>query len=702
MGEQFSLADRLAEITELNRVVRPEEAESLMRSTLAELDGVELVANVQSIQDCIGTFLKRRRKILTEEFEKLLSKAHNVEIAELQWSLLNERWNQFRILVCPATAGDENQLRESTNDLSESIAKLNSLDEPRRFSAKVEALESEIQNYISETMVTWFSALVAACEERISQIQDDKLIEANRLINYLAKKLEHAENFIPLCDRRVSVRDKNSDFKYKVSIRLLEAELSDDLAGEPWVFDLIRNLITSSPDVINLYGNSKALILPLLLQENPKHEYPLVRNDLATFIRRIITYCTTKKTPLQFSQEFKDLSAADLYLASKYGGEASLNLDGLTWEYVTVFLRDEKRLRKFMVEGLQPRIAENAFHHLRQVLKIGSEEELRDLNLEAFESGVNYLPREDFATKTTRFDVKSNRYYRASQKRSGLRGFFIGLDRQSGVQVAAFVFYDSSDEHAACEFIGYMEERQAPKNESRTSTFEFSLPKHLHFQIGENSGQAISIKKFLEINTRKVASMNNSSDRQNLSALLWSITKLIEDNVESIEKEYWTNLTNNFFEWRNKRTSACEVYSRLQSEKTKIFSTWNLIRFASIDGKFILIKWIVYVLEEINLHWDKICCPSCGGKDFQLTPHRITSLGTLLGKFKCSCNYEIPKLTLLAHCVQCGHQPLVIGSSKVCGACFGLICGWIEKDKPICGACKCKPSLSLPIPYGQK
>jgi hypothetical protein len=119
------------------------------------------------------------------------------------------------------------------------------------------------------------------------------------------------------------------------------------------------------------------------------------------------------------------------------------------------------------------------------------------------------------------------------------------------------------------------------------------------------------------------------------------------------------------------------------------------VHLPPIDGRPLLCRWIAEVLRPLAKNWDRIRwpgCERCGERAGtpRLQKARMTSEGTIYGRMTCEgCRAELGgKVTLLTHCHNCAHSPLIIGRNPTCTRCNGLVCEYAEGGLRRCKCCK--------------
>lgn len=404
---------------------------------------------------------------------------------------------------------------------------------------------------------------------------------------------------------------------------------------------------------------------------------------------------------------------------------------------------DEQLLHRFMVAGVQPRIAELEFRRVaRSVLALQGP--LLDLNLE-----VDPFHPQDVrdAATGTEFDVKSNvllaadvegrRRHRpgAPRRAMGLRGFFIGVGPRgrlepalhdleeepivapdepaaappgaAKIQLAAMVFHARSDDRLWWSFIGtapesaLFEHRHGrTERHRRVLPFAFSLPGA--FDTEEWAEHLPAFRALVSAahddrDPRADAHADNDpSERVNPhrgpvdvldpSAVLMSLDRA-EDPYErpvGPDERAWRWLTNEVLR-RGRDRPVDEVVRWARDQTATLTSPWMLHRPVEVDRHPLLEEWLESALVPLARHMDEARCPTdlCGLPG-TLEFRSLSSDGTLLALLQCQQGHA-EEVTVLAHCHDCGEAPLVIGVCGTCPTCNGLRCDGRNGD---CDRCK--------------
>jgi len=425
--------------------------------------------------------------------------------------------------------------------------------------------------------------------------------------------------------------------------------------------------------------------------------------------------------------------------------------DDWNWRNVRSLLRrnggrdDSRDLSDFRVAGLQPRIAELAFAEIHSSLSDCSPGDLRDLNREAIASIETWsilspprLPSEDWEDEKRRYDVKSNLYYSSYESKLGLRGFLIkdvaAEKANSEVLLPGIIFHNAYEEGCDWSFVGWLRPRSVPEPVGRRlSAFYFESPMICRARALDD---ASSESKFSAIKTvfSVLSADNAASDEEPSRAIvhrpvspvrkchpvvpliylqpkfvpgldqlsqiqravleqLWKQTDRLtkeakEDRPVRLERQIWEAATRSVFELRSEGNSQQTVNDVLQEYGDLISSKWFPVHLPRIGSKTLLRNWIDSVLVPINDHWHETECPECCNTNgIRILPTRQTSESSIWGRLNCKCGFD-QEVTLLTHCHECGHYPLIIGREKLCGQCCGLRCSWRGDKSMTCDHCK--------------
>jgi len=394
----------------------------------------------------------------------------------------------------------------------------------------------------------------------------------------------------------------------------------------------------------------------------------------------------------------------------------------------------------FKVRALQPRIAELAFPKCHRIVRGEACGRPRDLNANALVglpswsvSAVKSLYRrrseelaEDWEDNTTRYDVKSNLYFRShhkSQDKSfGMRGFLVDVDaeieRNTTIQIPGIIFHDTSDSDASWTFIGQLEPTALPSKTSRkqrVSPFFFALPEQNYISLRQcfRNG-ADQIVKFIS-QVRRAATCEATPCNPIVPIICgddWTPTSEVTEREAAILESFslaraestkwhnqaqplsvvvWLGLTRLVFDLRSSGASKEFVAAVIKEADALCSSLWFPVPLARLGAETLLAKWIRAVLQPLNEFWSEIACPSCGlsGKNIVIKPTNLSDDGALTGSLSCECGSEYDAATLLTHCHRstCGPFPLIIGKNNICRECRGLICT-NAKNGFVCRACK--------------
>jgi hypothetical protein len=443
-------------------------------------------------------------------------------------------------------------------------------------------------------------------------------------------------------------------------------------------------------------------------------------NALVVYLRFVIS----PPVDLCGTTAYSTLSAEDLFLgACYYEGDASFILASQSrWDHNSLKMvlskeNNGRALNNFNVRGLQPRIAELAFYRIYGLLHGGrGQDKLRDLNLEclrrytlpwSLNSKPNLPPADWEDGDKARYDVKCNIFYRSKQRKNGLRGFLIKV-KQPYIQPQSFpcfIFTDTNDESCSWVYVGeYQPTSTVGQIEDRVLPFSLRLPESSRciLSIGDHDaslGMLLLKDPWLRIGWQLATGMRVAQTQRELtvaeSLLHTFVERCLQERTSTfLEYALWKALTDVTFD------ACCQhdrqsVGSFLELVNELLLSLALPIRLPRFDGAPILSRWITDVLSPLNENWDHIQCAQCGSSArekgvIQLRITQMTSEGTVYGEMTCTqCNNLTSKVTLLTHCHECNHYPLIIGKNPVCSNCVGLVCEWREHDgENRCKACK--------------
>lgn len=203
-------------------------------------------------------------------------------------------------------------------------------------------------------------------------------------------------------------------------------------------------------------------------------------DDVVAYLR----FLTNEPPRLSGTSSYHTLTPEDLFLGACYYDQPSSSpkqklppaspilKEQLQWDYQSLkhALSDGKEgsdtlyLNTFKVAGLQPRIAELAFHEVYGRLHgVAAANRLCDLNIECVKQLVPpwrldsrpRLPAADWEDgHKQRYDVKCNLFYRTKQAKVGLRGFFITRSEVPNHTFPGFVFTESNGESCSWVYVG--------------------------------------------------------------------------------------------------------------------------------------------------------------------------------------------------------------------------------------------------------
>ncbi|MDB4438253.1 hypothetical protein N9195_01550 [bacterium] len=197
----------------------------------------------------------------------------------------------------------------------------------------------------------------------------------------------------------------------------------------------------------------------------------LMSSDLKGFrpVLEFLRFLLTPRPNLRGSTSFDELSPQDLFLAACYYngrgqvGEALEQIHDWSLESLRGQLTIHD-LRKFLVRGVQPRVAEMAFEQILR--EFNPEGSALDLNLQKIKNdvlehpGKKRLPPADWQTAGGDLvDVKCNLFFRSKAPSLGLRGLLINRPDRENVEWVGFVFHASSDDNCSWSYLGTMSRR---------------------------------------------------------------------------------------------------------------------------------------------------------------------------------------------------------------------------------------------------
>lgn len=437
-------------------------------------------------------------------------------------------------------------------------------------------------------------------------------------------------------------------------------------------------------------------LLPLLTNETPNEFSPLIE-----FLRFIVV-----AMPLLAGRtRFDELTETDVYLAACYYSDHTITRRISNWQLSEIRKElDERIYKRFLVEGMQPRIAELAFGTIYSRLHNGRR--LADLNAD-FAMSMNdlkptkNLPPADWKDASgVLIDVKCNLYFRSRADHCGLRGFMIKRPESLDVSYFGIVFHQTSDDD--CSWLGVgtysracaeeLELSQAGSGE-RVIPFLFALPEKFRFNVDLTDEEYQCVMALLT-DQRMRHAWALAAGRQPCvptaaSQPMKRFMELLSLKPQiPLEFRLWRALTEAALEGCSKQQFD-DVKGMLDDAVALLRDEFLPVRLAQIDGTSLIERWIDSVLRPIACHFHEISCPGCGSGDFSLKLKRITSGGAIYGTMKCNgdCHDVHDRITILTHCHKCNAYPIILGKSEVCRKCFGLICDHTRNGEP-CRACK--------------
>lgn len=421
--------------------------------------------------------------------------------------------------------------------------------------------------------------------------------------------------------------------------------------------------------------------------------------------------------------DFANLSPEDVYLGACYGKCNSEHLEGQKdWRYKTVVGRLTEQVdgcqaaNTFKVKALQPRIAEKVFFDIYERVH-GSEaaKELTYKNLEALDDTPSPwtlhqqpdFPSYDWECRAgVKFDVKSNLWYRSSRQKTGISGFLINLNKRNKADhFPGIVFTNTSDDSCCWCYVGDYHPEAGPIDQGagRVLPFVFRLPvDDFHFQPrplcdltpGAHLLFPIELRRSWAIASRiAVASLQEEGVIGRLyDRFIHHCSRLYKDLF--LECAIWKALTKTTLDACCERDSE-HVCQFLQSVTEFVRDPAFPVKYPVLFGKSILEQWIATVLTPLCRNWHQIRCARCpesesGQRSIQVQNIKVTGEGTVEGTVSCrECTWKRDTATIITHCHNCNHYPLVIGKNVVCRQCNGLICDWrTNHTDNRCDCCK--------------
>lgn len=410
---------------------------------------------------------------------------------------------------------------------------------------------------------------------------------------------------------------------------------------------------------------------------------------------------------------FAGLRPIDIFLGACYydQGVATRRLESSSsWEYRSVereLGNDSQALNDFRVRGLQPRIAELVFAEAHRAL---TGEALRDLNAEAVMrlpqqwslDARNRLPAADFLDSAGQaYDVKCNIFYRSRVEKVGIRGFLIqGPDSKLECLFPGIIFTDTTDSDCAWAFVGYYRPSAIGRPlGSRILPFYFSFPGSQHLPREKASTAELNVAATilsdptLKLGWRLFAARGPTREIA-LTPLHARLTQTLlqAEGVGPPEYALWTAVTQTTLEGLS-TYAIDEVRSFLEDMEAGAAAAVLPAHSPRVGQRTLLNRWITDVLLPLVDHWPLVSCTACRAGtapvgSITVSISRMSSEGAVEGMIVCKrCGHARANATIITHCFDCGHFPLVIGQDATCEACEGLRCGW-RNDAAACGSCK--------------
>lgn len=686
-----TLRAQLLEVLELNRIVKPAEAQGRLEEIMRGLSESKFRLAKPLLVETINAFLPKRERTLTRLLENLSEQFSAMERAGATLNTL------VRLAEESATA------IESTNDSS---AALRTLLEFKRTIAsacvevpdlrtRLDAMAISLQNRSEPVLRRLFEAQVA---RHLDQIRLIESYDIDSVLSLVRESLRAASDLSTVLPSLSSVTTHLASSVSGAAAVKIGCSAPIQLVWRTDVVELVRENVGAVLDHPE-WQHSAALAAAIL--SNKSLLSAVERREpgpgIVHWACELVRYSESAPR-LDGLTRFNELSEEDIVLAGCYSNMPKTQQiieQGIRSLDILVLELDEQEYRTFLVKGVQPRIAELAFGRIAQLVTEINGEVLVDLNLQAVRARTasdcrHYLPSEDFAGMGRRFDVKCNLFFRSREESLGLRGFQVNISGCSeNAEVAAVVVSGSSDFDANWSFIGFAPEAGL-QGKARVAPYCFSLPDLLSFQNAWMERDLVQAMALVDAaHPEVVHGMFGGSDRY---ALLRSMRARKDRRVLS-ERTLWDEVTAGLMRGRCRGGSEAQGAKFLAEWQARAASKYWLFPLAKVGGRPLLDRWITEVLTKLNLHWDQIRCPNCGsGGQVTLVPSRITDAGTVLGEFQCGCGAMNANATLVTHCWDCGRYPLIIGESASCGSvvtgsangdglCYGLRCS--------CGGCRC-------------
>lgn len=472
----------LDEVAELLRVVKPKEAQDRMAQLISSFTADELRTSEESLRDAINRFHKKRRRALLEILESKLSSIKLKDQLELDLAKLAVNAEGLRAGATQSNAAQILELVAAITRLREFAGHL---------ARQCPAAESRIKDLAEPAIKTaedrileHFRHQVNAAVDSVHALGRDEIQLAFEVLGSLRQVKTNLLNALSGLKHEIDAEFVR--VSCSTAVCLVEADVEPEVAWRPEAMEILRQHVV---DVMALTSavDSRALAVAVLLFENVYQEarkYTFAGGvvKLASDIRAY----AENRTQVADTTAFEQLAPNDLELAVQYSGRPIVRsaFDGLTnktLQNLSRQLKDDRAFRTFLVEGIQPRIAELAFSTHFSTLTGLADAQLQDENLVALQNHGS-LPRDDFTCAGRQFDVKCNLYFSSHAGQRGLRGFQVNLThRDPRSELAAFVFTNAGINHATWTFVGFAVEGEIPEGQERASPFQFSMPDHMNF-----------------------------------------------------------------------------------------------------------------------------------------------------------------------------------------------------------------------------
>ncbi len=674
----------LGEVAELLRVVKPAEAEARMERLITAQSG-GLRTHEARLRTAISAFRfhsKKRMSRLNGLLEEALASITQAEQIEQAAKTLSEQGEKLRQWLSSSVLTIQDALDAATAFQSACLAVESQFKEAR---ASFRAVAAPTDLAVRIRLVELLQAQGTATEAKLRGYDDSQL---NLVLGVVRNIKELRSRCVEVCPETGAEAELVIDGVSRLAAeRLATSAVSPELAWNAEVASLIQEHALQVRTLSNV-AESTTLAVAVLLW--PALSEKVRQWELSDGVLRLacdLSAYAEAKPCLEGVTRLEALSHDDIVLAGKYSGNRTVqnlidrggarDLEGLRSRL------ESREFNTFMVEGVQPRVAELAFSHNIERFAGIEGAAFVDENLRALRDN-DILPADDFTVGVRRFDVKSNRHYRSNADRVGLRGFQVHVhNRSPRSELAGIVFTASSPTSLHWAFVGLCPESSIPVGRDRAGPYLFSLPSSLSFPDRSSTPTRLEMVALLRDcgSGAHETSTFRATDRASLLRSLDAISR----GEDLTERALWDEATTELMELRSSGGDATLGRKLLARKKEEAESAFWLFRMASIGGRPLLSRWVDEVLSKLNEHWDRISCPGCRqlGR-LSLRPLRITDAGTVTGAISCKCGFNKAGGTFITHCWQpavvCGRYPLVIGAQALCD-CGGLRCE--------CGVCRC-------------